>query len=156
MSTPATIIVKPCSMYGFTASAVRPKIPMGRFAPKARRPHARDGVADLGMIDGAWAAEACRQIVRTDQHAVDAVDAHDLLDVRDGIAMFGLDDDGGVVVGGLHILANAQAVAVGAGDAKSTLTRWRVLRRLHDPLRVLDRVDLRRNDAGRADVERAS
>ena len=44
---------------------------------------------------------------------------------------------------------------MGAGDAKSTLTRWRVLRRLHDPLRVLDRVHLRRNDAGRADVERA-
>ena len=87
-------------MYGFTASAVSPKIPIGRFAPMARLPHARDRIAHVGMIDGAWTTEACRQIVRTDQHAVDAVDAHDLLDLRDGIAMFGLDDDGGVVVGG--------------------------------------------------------
>ena len=65
----------------------------------AGHPHARDRGAHIGVIDRAWSSQTRRRSYGTDQHAVDTVDTHDLLDIGDGIAMFGLNDDGGVVVG---------------------------------------------------------
>ena len=73
--------------------------------------------------------------------------------MRDRIAMFGLHDHRRLVVGALHVLTHAQPIPVRAGDPETALTRRRIFRRLDQPLRVLDGVDLRRDDAGGADVE---
>ena len=68
--------------------------------------------------------------------------------------MLRLDDDRGVVVGGLHVLSHLKAVAMRSRDAEPALAGGSVFRRLDDAPCVLDGVDLRCDDAGGADVER--
>ena len=154
MSTPATIIVKPCSMIGLHGVRGDAEDADRNLCLEARVPDAPDGIPHLGMIDGAGTSEAGRQIVWSDQDSIHAVDPHDLADLRDGITMLRLDDDGGLVVGSLHVLSHVQAVAVCPRDAEPALAGGGVLRGLDDALCVLDGVDLRRDDAGGADVER--
>ena len=99
-------------------------MPIGTPRREARGPDAIDRAAHLRMIDSTGHAEARRQIVGSDQHAIHAFHSDDRFDVGDRIAVLGLDDDRGVVVRGLHVLANLESVAVGAGDAEPSLTGW--------------------------------
>src|SRR5688572_2522259 len=118
------------------------------------RPDSFNRIANVPVVDGAGHPEARREIVRTDQDTIDTLHAHDRLDVGDGITVFRLNDDGGAVVGALHVFANFQAVAVRPGNAKSALSGRRVLGGLHDAPRVLGGVDLRHDDSRRTDIQR--
>ena len=106
------------------------------------------------MIDYAWQSKARRQIVRSNQHAIDTVHAHDRFDIGDGIPVLGLHDDGGVVVGALHVFPDFQPIAVRPRDAEPALTDRGVFRGLHDASRMIGGVDLRDDDPGRTDIER--
>ena len=85
-----------------------------------------DCTGDFRVGDLAHLAHARREVVRAEHDAVEPVDLHDRLDAVDRVDVFRLYQHGHRVVGDLHVLGEAHAVAVRAAKPDPTTALRRV------------------------------
>src|SRR5688572_20141070 len=86
------------------------------FDGAARARDAVDRSDDFRGVDLPHLAKARRQVVRAEQHSVDARNAHDRVDVLDGTRMLGLYDDRDLAIRRAQVLAKPEAVALRARE----------------------------------------
>ena len=90
----------------------------------------------------------------SDQDRIDPGNADNGAHILQGVGMFDLDNDRNRLVGRIDVLLKLKAVAMGPGDAYSPDSFGWILAQAHHALRLFHRVDLRHDDARRADVQR--
>ncbi len=135
----------------------------GRDAEVAERhargaAHFRDAANrrdDDGIVDLPHLLKTRRQVVRSEQHCIDAGHFHDRFDVVDRARVLGLNDHRDLVVRGAQVLAKGLAVSVRARETHAAFAVGRIPRPAHDVRGLRSGVDLRHDDAVRAEVERA-
>src|SRR5690606_1371195 len=116
--------------------------------------HTIDRGDDLRIVDLAHLAEARGEVVWTEQHRVDAVDADDRVDVRDGALVLDLHDERDPLVRRRDVIREPEAVAVRSREPDASRAARRIARMTHDLARLLCALHLRDDHARGAEIER--
>src|SRR5438876_10924443 len=111
-----------------------------------------DRPLDLGVFQVPDLAHRRRQVARSHEEDVDVIDRQDRIEVADGGDVLDQDDQHVLVVGGLEVVAHAEALAAGEHAA---LAEGRKLAGRDDRLGLGAGVDMRHHDALGATIEGA-
>src|SRR5437870_4720790 len=111
-----------------------------------------DRLLDLRVSQVADLAHRGRQVARRHEEDINVVDLHDLVEVANRDDVLDQGDQQALVVGGLEVVAHAEALAAGE---HATLAEWCELAGLDDSLGLGAGVDVRHHDALRATIEGA-
>jgi len=106
------------------------------------------------MIDLAESAEACRKVVRTDQHPINSGHTDNGLDVLDRVCVLSLHYDRYASISSSYVFFKSESIPVGPPNADAACPLWRVFREANNCFGLLSRVYLRRDYPGCPDVKR--
>src|SRR2546423_89845 len=118
---------------------------------------AADQLCHLGMLEVAEVPNGAREIVRTDEQHVDALDGRDALDVLDRLGRFDLADDEKLIGRRLFVLWSVDAIVrcPRRPERRAAAARRRIAASGDHGARVFGRLDVRHHHAFDAGIEHA-